>query len=82
MIKQLSFLLTDILNTGNIDYLTDDNTAVVDEHQLPQITPTNLGPGRKLLSSLEADEVSESPATCIHTHIVIHEEAAPSPCPI
>ncbi len=59
MIKQLSFLLTDILNTGNIDYLTDDNTAVVDEHQLPQITPTN--PGRKLLSSLEADEVSESP---------------------
>ncbi len=58
MIKQLSYLLTDILNTGNVDYLTDENTAVVDEHQLPQITPTNLGPGRKLLSSLEADEVS------------------------
>lgn len=62
MIKQLSYLLTDILNTGTIDYLTDDNTAVVDEHQLPPITPGNPNPGRKLLSRLEADEVCPRPA--------------------
>ena len=64
MIKQLSYLLTDILNTGAVDYLTDDNTAVIDEHQLPPITPGNPypGPGRKLLSRLEADEVCARPA--------------------
>ena len=61
MIKQLSYLLTDILNTGPIDYLTDDNTAVIDEHQLPPIISGNPGPGRKLLSRLEADEVCGVP---------------------
>ena len=61
MIKQLSYLLTDILNTGNVDYLTDDNTAVVDEHQLPPITPGDPVPGRKLLARLEADEARPWP---------------------
>ena len=47
MVKQLSYVLTDILNTGDVDYLTDNNTAVVQEQQLPPITPS----GRRLLSS-------------------------------
>ena len=52
MVKQLSYLLTDILNTGAIDYLTDVNTAVIYEDQMPPVTP-----GRKLLAWPEADEV-------------------------
>lgn len=55
MVKQLSYLLTDILNTGAIDYLTDVNTAVIYENQLPPVTAGI--PGRKLLAWPDADEV-------------------------
>ena len=58
MIKRLSFLLTDILNTGDIDYLTDDNTAVVYEEQLPPLTVGNAS-GRRLLLSGPRDEIVE-----------------------
>ncbi|CAK0785070.1 hypothetical protein CVIRNUC_008276 [Coccomyxa viridis] len=47
MVKRLSYVLTDVLNTGDVDYLTDNNTAVVKEEQLPPVTPS----GRRLLSS-------------------------------
>ena len=55
MVKQLSYVLTDVLNTGEVDYLTDNNTAVVKEEQLPPITPS----GRRLLSPESVDEGME-----------------------
>ena len=58
MIKRLSFLLTDILNTGEIDYLTDDNTAVIYEEQLPPLTVGSAS-GRRLLLGGPRDEIME-----------------------
>ena len=58
MIKRLSFLLTDILNTGDIDYLTADNTAVIYENQLPALTVGNAF-GRRLLLNRLRDETLE-----------------------
>ena len=57
MVKRLSYVLTDVLNTGDVDYLTDNNTAVIKEEQLPPVTPS----GRRLLSSEvpAADEAME-----------------------
>ena len=43
-------MLTDTLNTGEVDYLTDDNTAVIDEQQLPPLT-AGWPSGRKLLAA-------------------------------
>ena len=57
LVKQLSYVLTDILNTGDVDYLTDNNTAVVKEEQLPPVTPS----GRRLLLS-EVPAVDEGMA--------------------
>ena len=58
MLKRLSFLLTDILNTGDIDYLTDANTAVTYVNQLPPLTVGNAS-GRRLLLSRPRDEMVE-----------------------
>lgn len=45
--------LTDTLNTGVIDYLTPENTALVDERQLPPLLPGSPGTGRRRLTELE-----------------------------
>ena len=48
--NSLSHLLTDTLDTGVVDYLTPDNTAVTDVHQLqPLAIP--VGRRRKLLAA-------------------------------
>lgn len=66
LIKQLSYLLTDVLNTGDIDYLTDENTAVIYEDQLPQLTAGT--PGRRLLSAGLREEAEQVSEPIVHAH--------------
>jgi len=66
LIKQLSYLLTDVLNTGEVDYLTDENTAVIYEDQLPQLTAGT--PGRRLLSAGLREEAEEVSEPTVHVH--------------
>lgn len=44
----LTHLLTDVLDTGIVDYLTPDNTFVTDVHQLE---PLAIPSGRRLLAA-------------------------------
>lgn len=77
--NSLSHLLTDTLDTGVVDYLTPDNTAVTDVHQLqPLAIP--VGRRRSLLTAnaLHGAMVGSVEAVtrllCMHVQVAVYSQ--------